>query len=328
MLKTFDEMTDYVASIVTDTQIETIIERALNLTQSEIWTFHPWGFKREKQTFSTVTSQEEYNLDEEVDEIRLLRQRTTPLKLIQVPDHLFYELQPDPEGQSTGIPRYYRVWEETGFSTNLAAADTVYVVSSSTSDGSSFNIRLVGRNSDGTVVSETLTLNGTTNVTSSTTWAAGGLMQISKSAQTTGSISCRRTTGDTLLSRISPEESAPRFKRLSLYPIPSSVITMYLEYDKRLRLLVHDTDVPQIDHKWNWVLIEGTLAKIWQYKQKQSYAEIAQRRYERGLVLMRMQDDRSMDYVPLLRPRAMPYGTVRRSSDSVNDGYPSYYLVV
>jgi hypothetical protein len=301
-----------------------LIGRCLNLTQQEIWGYHVWTFRRDKQTFSTVVDQESYNLDEEVDEIALLRQTSTPLKLLQVPDEIFYELNPSPEDDGSGTPRYYRLWEETGFSTNLAAADTVYVSSSSASDSSTFTVRIVGRNSSGEVVGETLTLNGTSSVTSTTTWAANGLMQISKSGQTTGTITCYRTTGATVLSELAPEESAPRFKRISLYPIPSAVVTMYLEYYKRIRLLVHDTDVPMIDSKWNWLLIEGTLAKVWQYKQNAAYSELSYRRYERGLLLMRQQDERRMDYIPHLRARTDVTDVVKRFNDSVGTNFPSY----
>lgn len=326
MLRTRDELTDYLATIVRDTQIESILESCLNVTLGEIWAAYPWSFKRRKQTFSTVVSQEEYQLDEEVEEIAFLRQRTSPRKLLYLPDHLFYALEPDPEGASTGTPRYYRVWEETGFSTNLASADTVYVVSSSTSDGATFNVRIRGRNSSGEIVRETLTLNGTTNVTSSTTWASDGLMDISKSAATTGTISCRRTTGATLLSEMAPDETAPRFKRLSFYPIPSAVITIYMEYYERLHLLTHDTDIPQIDSRWTWVIVEGTLAKVWNYKQKEDAAALAQRNYERGVMLMRQQDERNLDWIPSLHPRAIQRGVVQRVSDSVNNAFPQYTL--
>jgi len=292
-----------------------------------MWAFWPWTFKREKQTFSTVADQEDYNLDAEVDTIRLLRQRTTPRKLVYLPDEIFYALQADPESQSTGTPWAYRLWEETGFATNLAAADTIYVSSSSTSDGSTFTVRVVGRNSSGEVVAETLTLNGTTSVTSSTTFAASGLMQISKSACTTGTITCYRTTGATQLTELAPDDLAPRHKRLSLYPIPSSAITMYMEYDKRFRFLVHASDVPQMDHKWISVAIEGTLAKVWDYKHNPSNAQLASVRYEAWLQRMRQQDERNLDYVPVLHPRVVAQGTIRRTSDSVSDGFPSYSLV-
>src|SRR3990167_8544267 len=275
-LTTFDEIRDNIASTIRDTQIETILSNFINLTGIEIHGYHPWSFLRRKQTFSTVASQEDYNLDSEVDRIAILKQNTTPQKLYYLPDALFYRLVPNPEDLSTGTPRYYRLWEETGFSTNLAAADTIYVVSSSASDGASFNVVVVGRNSSGEIVSEIITLNGLTNVTSSTTWAAAGLMSVSKSAQTTGTISVYRTTGATLLSEIAPEETAPRFKRISLYPIPSAVITMYYEYYEQLRMLVNASDIPQMDSKWNWVLREGALAKMWTYKQNEAAATQAQ----------------------------------------------------
>ena len=323
MLVTLDELTDHIASVVRDTQIEALIKRCLNITLSEIWTAYPWGFKRRKQTFATVASQEAYNLDEEVDEIRLLRQRSTPLKLQYLPDHLFYGAIPDPES-ITGTPRYYRLWEETGFATNLAAADTIYISSSSAADGSSFNVRVVGRNSSGEVIAETLTLNGTSNVTSATTFAADGLMQISKSARTTGTITCYRTTGATQLTELAPDETAPRFKRLSLYPIPSAVVTMYLEYDERLRFLVHDTDVPQMDHKWLWVLMEGALSKVWGYKQNEVAKQLAQQQYDRGVFLMKQQEVRNLDYIPTLQPRHAYDSNVKRYADSVSNEFPTY----
>ena len=327
MLTTLAELRTNIGSTVRETQISTLIDNFVNLTLSEIWNYHPWTFARQKITFSTVVSQEDYNLDEEVDRIVLIRQRTSPAKLLYVPDRLFYRLNPRPEDDATGTPRFYREWQETGFSTALAAADTVYVNSSSTSDGSSFRVILVGQNSSGEVVSESLTLNGTTNVTSTTTWAADGLKQISKSASTTGTISCYRTTGATLLSEIAPEDSAPRFKRISLYPIPSAVITMYMEYIERLRLLVNDADVPPIDKKWIWVLREGTLAKVWEYKQNEAASVQHQTLFDRALRMMRNQDEQNLDYVPVLEGRVRFTSTVRRTGDSVDGNFPSYILV-
>src|SRR3990167_6167256 len=245
-LVTADEIRDNIASTIRETQVGSLLLSFINVTGLEIHLFHPWSFLRRKQTFSTVTDQEDYNLDSEVDRIAVLRQISTPTRLIYVPDNIFYQVIPNPENLSTGPPRYYRLWEETGFSTTLAADDTVYVSSSSTSDGSTFTVRIVGRNSSGEVVAETLTLNGTTSVTSSTTFDAAGLIAISKSASTTGTVTCYRTTGATVLSEMEPDNLAPRFKRVSLYPIPSSAVTMYLEYYERYRYLIHDTDIPQI----------------------------------------------------------------------------------
>ena len=328
-LTTLDELRDNIASTIRDTQITDLLTSYINLTQQEIWAFHPWTFKRRKTTFATVASQEDYALDEEVEDIALLRQRTTPQKLLYVPDRLFYAFEANPEGASTGTPKYYRRWEETGFKAQLSADGTVYASSSSASDSSTFRVILVGRNSSGEVIAESITLNGTTSVTSSTTWDDGGLLQVSKSAQTTGTITVYATTGNTVLAELAPEDLAPRYKKISLYPIPSAVITMYLEYYERLRLLVNDADAPQIDKRWLWVLREGALAKAWEYKQNEAAAAQHYAIFRDGLKTMRAQDERNVDYVPVLQPRMVsPASTIRRQSDSVSDNYPGYALAI
>ena len=326
---TLAQLRTNIGSTVRDTQITTLIDDFINFTWMELHSYHPWTWKRRKQTFETVVSQEDYNLDEEVDEIALLRQISTPTRLRYLPDWLFYKNIPDPENQSTGPPRIYRRWEETGFFTNLAAADTIYVSSSSTSDGSGFKVVVTGRNSSGEIITESLTLNGTTSVTSSTTFAASGLMRVSKSATTTGTITVYRTTGATVLSEIAPSEITPRYKRISLYPVPSAAVTMYLEYFETFRPLLNDNDVPSLPVKWNWVLREGTLAKAWEYKQSEVLSAQHQALYDRGLKLMVRQDEMNQDYIPVLQPRVyLSDATVVRYSDSVADAFPVYGLVV
>jgi len=325
-LVTLDQIRDNILSTVRDTQITTIVDNFINLAGLEIHNAYPWTWKRRKQTFSTVADQEDYNLDSEIDQIAMIRQLSTPVKLLYVPDHQFYKFVPNPEERGSGTPRFYRLWEETGFATNLAAADTIYVVSSSTSDGSSFTVRVHGRNSSGELITETITLNGTTNVPSTNTFAASGLFSVSKSAQTTGTISVYRTTGATLLSELEPDNLNPRFKRVSLFPIPSAVTTMYIEYYERYHYLVHDTDVPQMDTKWNWVLREGALAKTWSYKQNETAMAQHQALFDRGLKAMIFQDSQNMDYIPYLEPRLQAASTVIRDSDSVGGAYPGYSL--
>lgn len=267
-------------------------------------------------------------MDEEVDRIMFLRQRTTPRTLVYLPDRLFYRYIPDPEDRGTGTPRFYRQWEETGFLTSLAANDTIEVLSSSGSDGSGFSVRIVGRNTDGVVIHETLTLNGTTAVVSATTFASGSLMRVSKSANTTGIITVRRTTGATVLIRIASTEASPRSKIISLFPIPSSVITVYLEYLERLHYLVSDVDVPQHDPQWNWVLQEGALQHLWMYKQNPLLASASKLAFVRGLGLMKQADGPVLhDYVSVLEPRlGLPLSTIVRDRDSVNGEFPAYSL--
>ena len=90
----------------------------------------------------------------------------------------------------------------------------------------------------------------------------------------------------------------------------------------------HDTDVPQLDVKWIWVLREGALAKAWEYKQNEAATAQHYAIYQQGLKQMRAQDEENLDYVPVLQPRIYDYSTVRRVSDSVGDAFPSYSLAI
>src|SRR3990167_2555906 len=153
-LITLKQIRDDIASTTRETQVGSLYTSFINTTALEMHLFHPWTFLRRKQTFDTIADTENYNLDSEIDRIAVLRQIDTPTRLFYVPDNQFYNVVPDPENRGSGTPKYYRLWEETGFSTNLAADDTVYVSSSSTSDWSSFTVRIVGRNSSGEVVAE------------------------------------------------------------------------------------------------------------------------------------------------------------------------------
>ena len=321
------ELRDNIATTTLETQQGDLIDSYLNLTGQKIHNFHHWTWLRRKQTFATVASQEDYNLDEEVDRIALIRQRSSPQVLQYISDPDFYKYLPNPEDQATGSPRFYRRWEETGFSTNLAAADTIYISSSSSSDGSSFTVRVRGRNSSGEEIRETLTLNGTSSVTSTTTFAASGLLQVSKSGRTTGTITVYRTTGATVLAELAPDELTPRYKRVSLYPIPSSALTMYLEYYEVFRPLVHDTDVPQMDAKWSWVLREGALALMWEYKRREELALAHSRVFAEGLLLMQRQDQAAPDLLTTLEPRRSRHlSDLVQLTDAVGSTLPGYAL--
>lgn len=326
MLSTFDELKDEIASTVRDTQIATIIGNHLNITLQEIGQFAEWTWLRRKTTFATVADTESYNLDEEVDRIMLLRERSQPRKIMYLPDHLFYQFVPNPEDRGSSTPSIYRLWEQTSFSAQPVAAEKVTVVSSSTADdGATFLVRLRGREStNNLIVEETITLDGTTAVASANTYAIGGLLQVSKAIATTGTLTIAGQTSATTFGLIGPAETAHRYKRLSFFPIPSSVLTMNLEYLERVRLMVHDADIPQMDSKWNWVLREGALAKVWGYKQNEAAAAQSLALYRDGLRQMKQQDMANADYIPTLQRRQSPHVGPYRVSDSVGDNFPQY----
>ena len=328
-MRTRLEIRQRVSTDTRETQINTTIEEYINQTLLEIndpsWAFeaigirgysHNWSFNRRKYTLSTVASTEFYNLPRDLDKISIIRQTTSPNKLRYVPDDIFYRFIPNPT--ATGNPLYYRIWEEEGVEARLAADDTIEVISSSTADTTQ-TIRIVGKDSNGLPQTESLTLNGTTVVAGTITWNSEDVIRVSKSADTTGTITIRRATGDTTLVKLNPTERAARFKIIGLYPIPSSAISIYIEYFTRIRRLEGDNDVPDIDEKWLWLVRLGTMAKVYQY-QGESKLQLfisTQNMYSAGIRGMVKADMQIPDYTPyLLNHNKTRFGKVELSDDN------------
>lgn len=258
-----------------DSQIGTLVEEFINLTLREIetpgWAFYPrreinhrWSFLKRKTTFDTVASTEDYVLERDIKYIAVLRQTTSPVKLSRMTDENFYEIEPNPT--ATGNPTIYRLWELSGVDTQLGTADTIDIVSSSTSDAgdSEMTVTVWGYDTNGVLRSETYTLNGTTAVSGTITYAARDIY-VAKSKDTTGTITVAENSGSTTLTTIGPKERAPMHKVASLYPIPSSAMTMYLDYYSPMRELNGDGETPSFDSNWHYVVRLGTLAKVYQH---------------------------------------------------------------
>ncbi len=306
----------------TETQIGDYVEDFINLTLNEInspgWAFknekhHLWSFLKRKTTFPTVSGTEDYVLERDVDKIAVLRQTQSPSRLVNIPDEIFFNKIPDPT--ESGTPRFYREWSIDGLSTKLASADTINIVSSSTSDGSTFTVTILGYVS-GRLTSEVLTLNGTSSVTGSTSFDAREIF-ISKSANTTGNITVTRNTGGTTLLVLGKEEVSPRFKVITLYPKPNSAITMYLEYYKTIRELVNDSDVPEFDQKFHYVVRIGTLAKVYQLLGKTEDFLTTNQLYTSSVRSMVANDTTTPDLIEHLEPRNRSIYIDRVGVDSV-----------
>ncbi len=310
-MKTRLSIRNRVATDTRETQINSTIEEYINQTLLEInspgWAFeqiglrgydHKWSFNRRKTTLATVASTENYQLPRDCDVISLIRQTSTPVKLRYVPDDLFYDLLPNPT--TTGNPKLYRIWEEEGVEVRLSADDSVEVLSSSASDTTQ-TVRIVGKDSTGLLRTESLTLTGVTAVAGTITYNSGDVLRISKSADTVGVVTIRKATGDTTLVKLAPTETQARFKVVSFYPIPSSAITLYIEYFTSIRRLEGDNDVPDLPEKWLWVVRLGTMAKVYQYQNKESLFNTTQAQYAAGVRGMVKEDLGNIDYIPVLK---------------------------
>jgi len=244
-----------------------------------------------------VAGTTDYVLERDVDRIAILRQTSSPIKLSQIPDEIFYRELPNPT--ASGTPLWYRLWEITGLSTKLTAADTISIVSSSASDGTTFTVAIMGY-IDGKLDSEVLTMNGISTVTSTKTWDAREVF-ISKSGITTGNITVKAVSANVTILTLGAQEISPRFKVVSLYPTPGSTVTMYLEYYKAIRELVNDSEVPEFSEKWHHVVRLGTISKVYQFLGKTADFVATQGMYEQAVRAMVMSDKANPDLITELR---------------------------
>ena len=95
----------------------------------------------------------------------------------------------------------------------------------------------------------------------------------------------------------------------------SIVYNLYLEYFTRIRQLVNDTDVPDIDEKWLWVVRLGAVAKVYQYQNKEAMFISAQAQYASGVRSMVKSDMQESDYIPHLKSHKHLTGVVELSDD-------------
>lgn len=323
-----------------ETGINTIINDMINNTLQEIqspgWAFstqqrrthqHYWNFNKRKTTFNCVANQEDYELPRDVDKIYLLRQIASPSTLKFIEDRDFYMAIPYPT--ATGNPFYYRIFEETGVAIVLAADDKVTIVSDALSGDSTQTISVVGYASvDGIKDSETIALNNNTTVNGTKTWMANKPLRISKSASTTGTVSIKRfTTPYTTLLTLGPEDKSAYFKIVSLYPIPSTAITMYLAYFTRIRILANDSDTPDIPEEWHWIIEQGAVAKVLAYRENEAGTIVAQKLYAEGVLAMIESDRQQPDLIKYMgvnnrpKPTVVDFGkesTYNRSAYGIN----------
>jgi hypothetical protein len=305
----------------TNAQSGSLVEDLINVTMQEIgdpsWAFqkerlHLWSWLKRKTTF-TATS-EDTVLERDVDKIALLRQVDSPTKITYVPDEIFYRELPDPS--ESGNPRLYRLWDIGGTSTKLSAADKIDIVSSSSSDTSTYEIVVTGYIS-GRLETEKYSCNGTSTVPGTKTWDAREIF-ISKSAITNGNITVTKNSGGSTLVVVGKEEVTPRFKVLSLYPTPSSNV-IYMEYYKKIKELNNDSESPEFDPKWHHIVRLGTLAKVYEHLGKTVDAQTTNGWYSKMVRAMVASDEVNVDYVPYLgRRNGNPGINLHISQDTIS----------
>jgi len=219
----------------------------------------PWHSLVRTDTLTIVASQKEYALPRDFGQVVSFFDKTNglPMKEISLQEHIRNHASAlDQVGNiQTGDPtRYYRIGEFTS-KAKISSAETIALVSTSSSDASPLVVHIKGKVS-GAEVQEDVILTGTSTATSSNTYDADQRLEISigtndgTTPELTGVVTVSGSTSSTVYSVISEFDLAQPYWWIEVSPTPKATGTQPtwdLWYKKRFYPLKDDNDIPEID---------------------------------------------------------------------------------
>lgn len=252
-------------------------------------------------TFS-IYGKEEYNLPIQTGRIGIIWHEAYgyPMKMEYVTDSDFYGANVVIENQR--IPVYYRMWTDNWVMSQPSAASVVTVSSSAAADVAK-NITVFGTVA-GYPDFETIITDGsdgTTPVAGLKSFSA--IERISKDSTTTGRITV--TSNSALVTvavlPVGYSTNGIQYKKIQLWPLPTTVFNINVQYYKDPWRLVNDTDIHEMGHEFDEALILLASSKI-KFQENQDDGVSFFKLYEDELrVLRKMNIDRNLDWMPSLR---------------------------
>lgn len=236
-------------------EFEDMTKRAVNRTYRRLLSEVNQDETRREFSLSTSASTSQYGMPLGVSRILNIEDGTARRRLRELTPTEFDRLYPGTT--STGDARQFYVFGAFGVQTQPTAG-TITVVSSSASDDSDFFIRIQGTDSNGTWQSEQVTMNGTTDVT--TTASFSTIEQIAKSANSGNTWTGIVTVSDSaasVLTRIPQATTSPTHLWVEFYPIPDDTRTLTVRSMSRKPDLLNDNDWPQLHEDWHELVVLG-----------------------------------------------------------------------
>lgn len=229
----------------TDSAYAANIKNWWNKNYGTIWKNFMWRQAIEFDEAITLTAGVEFiSLPKRVEKILAITDRVNSRVVIPITVNILMRKYID-QITVQDNPTLYTPAGEYGSKATLTAAAKVQAVSNNSGDITQ-KVRILGLVS-GEELTETITLNGVTAVDSSYTYDSGSLLRmVSKDGTTTGTITVKEKTANTVLATIAPWELVPRYLRLRLLQVPLSASTLYITYKRRHIRLVNNEDIIEI----------------------------------------------------------------------------------
>jgi hypothetical protein len=256
------------------------------------------GTSASGQTFN-IYGQEEYNMPEQLGRVGAIWHEILgfPYLMEYVPDLEFYSASSPIENQY--IPIYYRMWGDNWVIQQPFAPSVVTVVSSSTSD-TAVVVTVTG-DVAGYPDTETITCAGTTPASGSKVFQ--NIERVSKNSSSVGRITVSTNSTNCTVATLPTglTTSGMQYRKIQVWPLPSDVFNINVQYYKEPYRLVNDGDIHELGMEFDEAIILLACAKI-KYQENQKEANNFFSLYKDELaVLRRYNMDRNLDWRPILK---------------------------
>lgn len=262
------------AEVAPATNIDTLFKRWANRAQkrfiSEANHDFSWLVLTEL-SFSTTASQREYTLSPLVDvgKIIILTERTSPRKIEIITREQFLERVPDPT-DNEGDPYFAYLSGFSPVANQPSSASTLSLVSTASD---SAVVKIEGLSSGGVLIGEEVTLNGTTPVSTTNSYAR--ILNRGINGFLSGTLTITSNSGAVTNAVISPRSRQGMHPKIILWPTPSSSLTYYYDAYMRLPELVNDNDFSLIPEGYHEALENYCMYKGHRFKKDLEMSQAA-----------------------------------------------------
>jgi len=266
------------------TDISTLIKRWANRGQKKflVMANHKFSWMTlTNLTLTTIAGQNEYALSPLVDvaKVIVITDRVSPRKIHVISREEFLERVPNPLDTS-GDPTIAYLSGFTPINIQPSSASVLALVSSSPSDTSQV-VKIEGLSSAGVLIGEEVTLNGTTPVSTTNSYAR--ILNRSNNGFLSGILTITSNSGAVTNAVISPRSRQGMYPKLVLYPTPADARTLYYDAYMRLPELVNDNDTSLLPENYHDAIENYCLYRGYRHKKDYQMAGEAKQAFEQTI---------------------------------------------
>lgn len=248
---------------------------------------HGWNFMLwpDSVTFTTVASTRYYALHQEFHRLLWMRNRTSKEYMREVPFRALEATGAD-WVNDTGKADRFVLTSTQPVSAQPTTSSTVRIVSTSASDTTSCTVIIRGVTSNG-VTTETLTANGTSNVTSTNSFST--VLQVTKTGTWVGRMTLTAVTGTLTLLTLFPEEYGRSYRQLEMLRVPDAGDTIEYRFFRQPSILSNNTDIPDIPPPFQEIVVYDALIRMAGYNTELNPQSVKVWEEQRDLLLEGME---------------------------------------